>query len=552
MDKIYIYEKLPFIFAVLIVIYLIIKDSLKVYGKNKTIAFFVFGILYSILRVNFINLVMLKRHGIPDLPYQVNLPLIKILGTTPVEISGWLIVSYLSLRLSNHLLKNANFLNQIVLCSLFIASISFAVETTAIEGDWWRWKVILGDSIFGKVPTIGIQDWGFVAFDFLFPFSLFFIVKSNIFLKIFSLLIFPTHFYLHIFIEQISSKILITPNIFYHILIPFLILFFGVFFNLKRENESSIKYPLISTIIITVTLILYNIYFKITPKLYLSILPLFLFVILCLNKKHLNIIFGVLSLFLTILFKEATPSLILFISFCYLIFEIKNRFLKTLYIIIPFLCLCYLGNAEGKRAYLSNKAITKFNEAYGSQRWDEAKKLLEECLKIEPRHPVGNFLMAEYYLKKEKNFDKAEYYYKKSMQFYQHFRESLIQLVQLYIEKNRIDEAYEIWKKGYPFHKDDPVILYLGYRIYWIKGDKRKSDYFINEVYKRTSIENYGRFYLASVMEIKGEDEAERKALECIKNKINVPDCLQFLWDYYNFKNDLKKLEELKKMIGAN
>ncbi len=200
--------------SVLFVLFFIIKDCLKTYGRKKTIAFFITGIIYSILRANVISFLMHIRHNIePVLPYEINMPVVKIFGTTPVEISGWLIVSYLGLRISHFLLKDSNIFFQIVFSSLFMGSVSFGVETTAIEGGWWRWYLILGNSIFGKVPSMGIFDWSFVAFEFLFPFVLFFIIKSNIWLKIFSLLIFPLHMFFHLKLEFISNSFPITLNI---------------------------------------------------------------------------------------------------------------------------------------------------------------------------------------------------------------------------------------------------------------------------------------------------------------------------------------------------
>ncbi len=289
MEKKLIIEKIPFMISTLFVLFFIIKDSLKTYGKNKTIAFFITGIIYSILRANIISFLMHIRHNIePVLPYEINMPVIKIFGTTPIEISGWLIVSYLGLRISQFLLKDLNIFFHILLSSLFIGSVSFAVETTAIEGGWWRWNLILGNSIFGKVPSMGIFDWSFVGFEFLFPFVLFFIVKSNIWLKIISLLIFPLHMFFHLKLEFISNSFPITLNIIFHILVPIFILILGFFYKLKGDEENFSILPLISLILILITLLFYNIYFKLKFEYFLSLLPLIFFFLLNINKKYIK------------------------------------------------------------------------------------------------------------------------------------------------------------------------------------------------------------------------------------------------------------------------
>lgn len=569
MESKIVLERIPFIISVLIILFLIIKDSIKIYGKNKTIYFFLFGIIYSILRANFIGFIMHIKHNIsPVLPYEVAFPLFKIFGTTPVEISGWLIVSYLGLRFSTNILKGYSIFHQIVLSSLFIASSSFAIETTAIEGDWWRWKVILGNSIFGKVPTIGIIDWAYVAFDFLFPFSMFFIAKSNIFLKIFSLLIFPLHMIFHFSTEIISEDFPTTFINLFHIIVPLILLFFSIFFKntlvfqevpgLKTGNQSML-FPKICTLLIIFNLVFYNLYFvffknhenTLQIKLFLSFLPLISFLIL--DKRFLRIILLISSFVLAIYFKEGIPFLILFFTFYFLFLEKKIKIisLKFPYMAIPFLILLSLSFKEGRKVQEVNKAIEEFNKAYESGLWNEAKVKLDQALSLEPRHPVGNLLMGEYYLKKENNKEKAKFYYKNSLRYYQYFREPYISLIQIYLDEKDINEAEKLFKAGYLFHKNDAAINYIGFRIYKLKGNKIEAEKFLKRARELSSIENMGKLHLYTVLELEGEEKAEKIAWDCLKERKNIEECSLFLWEYYSVKNDMNKLSELKNFMES-
>lgn len=544
MEKILIYEKIPFVIATLLVLFLIIRDSLKTFGKNKTIAFFISGIIYSILRANFISFTMHLRHNVePTLPYEIHFPIIKILGTTPVEISGWLIVSYLSFRVSSFLLKGYTIFHKVMLSALFISACSFAIETTAIEADWWRWKVILGNSIFGRVPTMGIIDWAFVGFEFLLPFILF-INKTPNFLKFLSLLIFPAHILLHLKLEVILEKFPFTFNILFHILIPILILSLGFVFKIKSEEESFPKIPHFCTFIIILTLFSYNIYFKIPLEYFLSILPLAIFFFF--NKKYLTYPFILFILFLSFFSKLAIPSLILILS--YLFIKLNK---KIYFIFFPFLILISLAYFEGKKTIKVNKAIESFNKEYNKGNWDEAYKKLKEALEIEERHPIGNFLMAEYYLKKKNDEKKAIIYYKKSLKYYQYYRDSLISLITLYLENGKLEEALNLWKRGLSFHRDDPVLNYLGYKIYKEKKDQSEAEKYLKITHKNSSIENFSRLHLYTILELKGEVAAESKAWDCLKNKINLGECSHFLWEFYNSKNNQEKLDQLKNFMES-
>lgn len=544
MEKILIYEKIPFIIFVLFVIFLITKDSLKTFGRNKTIAFFISGIIYSILRANFIAFIMHLRHNVePILPYEIHFPIIKIFGTTPVEISGWLIVSYLSYRISSYLLKDYTIFHKIILSGLFIACCSFAIETTAIEANWWRWRVILGNSIFGRVPTMGIIDWTFVAFEFLLPFILF-INKTPNFLKFLSLIIFPAHIFLHLKLEVISEKFPFTFNILFHILIPILILSLGFVFKIKSEEEGFPKIPHFCTFIIILALFSYNIYFKIPLEYFLSILPLAIFFFF--NKKYLTYPFILFTFFLSFFSKLAIPSLILILS--YLFIKLNK---KIYFIFFPFLIFIFLGYFEGKKTIEVNKAIESFNKEYNKGNWDWAYKKLKEALEIEERHPVGNFLMAEYYLKKKNDIEKAIVYYKKSIRYYQYFKDSFISLLQLYIDNGMTKEAYKLWKKGYSFYLDDSAVLYLGSRIYNLMGNEIEEKKYLREAYKNSSIENSPRLHLYTILILKGEAAAEKKAWDCLKDKINLGECSMFLWEFYSKKKDENNLNKLKEFMNS-
>ncbi len=103
-----------------------------------------------------------------------------IILNTLVVIIGWIFTFYLAWGISEIILRRAKPLNNyifptLLMCYAVIASISYAVETTALGVGWWRWTFkdmgFVGSAV--KVPFISFIAWPNFAVQYLLlPFFL--------------------------------------------------------------------------------------------------------------------------------------------------------------------------------------------------------------------------------------------------------------------------------------------------------------------------------------------------------------------------------------------
>jgi hypothetical protein len=153
----------------------------------------------------------------------MNFPVIKIGPVSFQEVVGWSVASSIAWLISDRLLMRVRITpapHRIALLGFFVlAALCLAVESAAIESGWWVWTIKQPiESIFGRVPLVGLLDWGFVAFDFLLPYLLF-TQKIRWPKRIIGLLLFPMHFYSHSKMIPLDEPIPLAVNDLSHAII---------------------------------------------------------------------------------------------------------------------------------------------------------------------------------------------------------------------------------------------------------------------------------------------------------------------------------------------
>ena len=183
-----------------IVLILLVLHSIANRGNRATAIFFISAIVYGLIRALWIDHLTRVEFG-TLFPYLMNFPVIKIGPVSFQEVVGWSVAATIAWLISDRLFLRFRITpapHRIALLSFFIlASLCLAVESAAIESGWWIWTIKQPiEGIFGRVPPVGILDWGFVAFDFLLPYLLF-TQPASWPKRLIGLSLFPLHFYSH-------------------------------------------------------------------------------------------------------------------------------------------------------------------------------------------------------------------------------------------------------------------------------------------------------------------------------------------------------------------
>ena len=149
-------------------------------------------------------------------PYLINLPVLNVGGASLQEIIGWGVAVTLSWLISDRILQRLGISpgphRTAALAAFVMCAVCLAVETAAIESGWWQWTLnqqVRG--LFGRVPLVGLLDWGFVAFDFLLPY-LVLAVPAPWPQRIPALCLFFLHFRFHSELRTLPEPLLLTPN----------------------------------------------------------------------------------------------------------------------------------------------------------------------------------------------------------------------------------------------------------------------------------------------------------------------------------------------------
>lgn len=206
--------------SALILIFLIVH-SLANRGRRKTLVFFIAAVIYGIVRASLLQSLITKQYG-TLFPYLINFPVIKIGAVSLQEIVGWSVAATLAWLLSDRflrLLRMEPTPHRTALgASICLAAICLSVETAAIESGWWIWTIKQPHGIFGRVPLVGLMDWGFVAFDFLLPYLLW-TTPAPIIPRLIGLSLFPVHFLFHPKTQPLPEPLPLAWNDLVHALI---------------------------------------------------------------------------------------------------------------------------------------------------------------------------------------------------------------------------------------------------------------------------------------------------------------------------------------------
>lgn len=199
----------------------LVVHSLRTRGKRDTAFFFLFALLFGILRGNTIWWIT-TVHFAGDFPYIFKSKLIGVFHDSIVADMGWILCLYIGSYLAVTVLERIPALKgrlfaTVSLACLFNSTLSYAVEATAIEMGWWGWTLNVRSDLLRDVPMAGIVAWFSVGFDFLVPFFLIrYYRKPGQIWPWFSLLIFPLHMLTHLSNTRVSDALPIVPYNIWH------------------------------------------------------------------------------------------------------------------------------------------------------------------------------------------------------------------------------------------------------------------------------------------------------------------------------------------------
>ncbi len=184
----------------LFILVMLMAHSARTLPRPRATVFWLCVIFYGLLRGAAVRWVSVSYLG-GGFPYVIREPVMPLAGVSLQEVAGWAIVLYLGWWLGA--LLTSRLMGQVAWACLFLASASWAVESTAIAVGWWRWTVpVPADSLTG-VPFIGIVDWFFSGTDFLLPFlSLTAPAMRKRPARYLTLLAFPGHFGAHLLVQR--------------------------------------------------------------------------------------------------------------------------------------------------------------------------------------------------------------------------------------------------------------------------------------------------------------------------------------------------------------
>jgi hypothetical protein len=219
----------------------LVVHSWKTRGARDTAFFFSFALLFGILRGNTIWWIT-TVHFPGDFPYIFKNKLIGVFHDSLVADMGWILCLYVGSYLSLCVLERIPALQgrlfpMVTLACLFNATLSYAVESTAIEMGWWGWNLGVHSEVLRDVPMAGIIAWFSVGFDFLVPYLLVrHYRRPGEWWPWLALLIFPLHMLTHLSNTRVSDVLPIVPYNIWHwgMVLATMFLPFAVKLRLRR------------------------------------------------------------------------------------------------------------------------------------------------------------------------------------------------------------------------------------------------------------------------------------------------------------------------------
>ena len=133
-------------------------------------------------------------------PYEMRVGLMDGGLISGFELLGWLLaVSFAWLASAEAAVRVRGLRcrhRRAVLAAGVLACLAWSVESAGIAAGWWTWRLAPGGFGFSPVPWIALVDWGFVAFDIVYPFWIW-TTPSSRWERYRALLLFPLHFGAH-------------------------------------------------------------------------------------------------------------------------------------------------------------------------------------------------------------------------------------------------------------------------------------------------------------------------------------------------------------------
>ncbi|HUW55144.1 MAG TPA: tetratricopeptide repeat protein [Planctomycetota bacterium] len=170
-----------------IALILLIVHSWRTRGRAVTLAFFISAMVYGLIRENAIWLLMqhLTEGAGSVKPYLPQGGLLPEIGHAHLQVSiGWVFSMYLAWTISELILKRIpRFAGRVfmmaALSGLFMLTLCYCMETTAVSVGWWYWMLPTRSALFGNVNTLGMEGWFSVVPDFLLPFLVIFCADTR-------------------------------------------------------------------------------------------------------------------------------------------------------------------------------------------------------------------------------------------------------------------------------------------------------------------------------------------------------------------------------------
>ncbi len=208
---------------------LLVVHSWRTRGRAVTLAFFLSGLLFGVLRGNAVYYLLLYTSGGASeglKPYMPEESILPQIGHESLQVAvGWIFAAYLAWTVSEMVLRRLPRLSGRVfmiggIASLFMVAICWCMETTAVAVGWWYWTLPTATAAFGNVNTAGMWAWFSIAPDFLIPFLVIACSAARRPVKWLWLLVFPLHMLGHLAYAWWAHAYLIYPALVLVVLAP--------------------------------------------------------------------------------------------------------------------------------------------------------------------------------------------------------------------------------------------------------------------------------------------------------------------------------------------
>lgn len=452
----------------LCVFLLLVRHADRNLGHKRTIVYFSALFAYGLIRANWLATIAKDELG-SAFPYLINLPVIKIGGASLQEIIGWSVAATLAWLISDRLLNrlriSAGPYRTAAVGFFVLCAICLAVETAAIEADWWQWT--LNQQVrpfFGRVPLVGLLDWGFVPFDFLLPFLVFAVPTSWAY-RIPAVCLFALHFRFHSELTPLPEPLPLTLNELMHAAIFAFVLVVAVGEKstsaLPDPNRERVRLiPLLSATIVAIATATACVFVAHYPRGILASLPLLL----------LGIAAYAFPLHPPV--PERTPAA-----------EKKGKksqqkkprtapaqrpaednwslfYARVAIVIGIFVLTCFLRIPFNRRSADFVNHVQAANRLMNGRNWAEAESEIRKAIGIRPEHPGGHVLLGQL-LVMQKHDDEALRELHQALKLKPTDLSGLVLASTLELKSGKSNRAAELAATGHRIYPDHAEFDYL-------------------------------------------------------------------------------------------